>query len=161
MYDIISLAVPLLIELVLLVSIFFKNGVLLTIVIVSIFVSLSSELFKKIIGHFFDHDCLLRPNNGMCTYCTLFNGETLSENEIGFPSSHMSTATFISLSLSYFVCMSLEVTITVKILLYSLAVLFIGIVGLSRYKKRCHNIVQILAGFVYGILIMVIFIRKI
>ena len=71
----------------------------------------------------------------------------------GFPSGHMSTAAFFCVFIGLLVW---NRALPQKYLVVACGCLYIVATGIARYKKRCHNIVQIIAGTLLGGLMAVI-----
>jgi membrane-associated phospholipid phosphatase len=82
-----------------------------------------------------------RPD-GACD-CNLFNLGGKMDNKSGFPSGHVA-------SVSFFMEMMIlrdNISSWYNKLIYYIPVLLIAY---ARYMKKCHNIVQIIAGYILG-----------
>jgi membrane-associated phospholipid phosphatase len=108
----------------------------------------SVELFKKRIGRVSSDPIFYRPI-GYCD-CSLFNSDKVKGAVVpAFPSGHMATSTFLVLALFSY--------LEVETFYWILGFVYLFLMGVSRYKKRCHNSFQILCGFIYGCICFVFF----
>jgi len=82
-----------------------------------------------------------RPNGS--TDCGLFNTGGLMDHQSGFPSGHVTVISFIMNS--FLLTKTLKIY---NIILYNIPVL---LVGYARVMSGCHNIIQVIAGYVLGI----------
>lgn len=85
----------------------------------------------------------LRPANAM--NCSIFNTGGSYINRIGMPSGHVLLTTYILLSTGYLLNFSLPSMIGIYI--------WILLMAISRIKKNCHTILQVIIGFIIGALI--------
>lgn len=88
-----------------------------------------------------------RPN-GACD-CDLFNSGGLVDHKSGFPSGHVASTSFYMTLLYYD---SIEESLfkennNLKLLIYHIPSILMGI---ARYEKKCHNILQIICGMLLG-----------
>lgn len=114
-----------------------KDEFFLKIFLYNLLTVISVVLLKKLIPIFFDNKDVFKRPKGACN-CSLFgNG---SEGDFAFPSGHVASVTFI--------CMSMYVYFKRVEWLF-----LIPIVGFSRVYSSCHNTIQVVAGFVYGLFI--------
>ena len=66
----------------------------------------------------------------------------------GFPSGHMAVSTVFALGvLQMFPSMELA----------ALMLVWTGLIGWSRYEKKCHSVIQIAGGFLYGCFVSLVF----
>lgn len=114
-------------------------------------VGLSCEALKRVVAHVFknknidDMRWLYRPNaSGKCSF---FNRATIpTGSEIpAFPSTHMTIATFIVVSLIIKMRKSDN-----KIWLVVIGLSYLVAMAYSRKTKLCHNDLQIVAGIAFG-----------
>jgi membrane-associated phospholipid phosphatase len=86
-------------------------------------------------------DIFKRPNGA--TDCNLFNYGGKSDHCSGFPSGHVASITFF---------MEMLVLRNNVDVLYNKTTYYVPIllVAYSRYMKKCHNIIQIFAGYLLG-----------
>lgn len=116
---------------------------------------LITKYTKLASNHISDKTSLLyklsrRPITNECTKCDLFNSKIYAKDTPGFPSGHMAyTVFFFSYMLlkhsnTYFNAFK---TNKVILLIYTLCVFLMGI---ARYKKGCHTILQIFGGSFIG-----------
>ena len=106
-----------------------------------VIITLSLERLGKIITGKWYPPIFARPT-GACD-CSIFNDGGPVEGTPGFPSGHVAMA-------AYFAYIMVFKYFENSYLNLSIATLFPIIIGMSRYYKRCHNIYQILAGWVLG-----------
>jgi membrane-associated phospholipid phosphatase len=86
------------------------------------------------------HPIMLRPK-GACN-CNIANSGGCYENRIGMPSGHVLLAAFV---------VSWLVVHNPTPITFAMAAFVIIIVALARYKKKCHNILQVIVGAILGI----------
>ena len=86
--------------------------------------------------------------------CNLYNTDGNVEGHPGFPSGHMASTSFMTnlLYLKY----SNHKNLT-NYFLYNCFNIFICI---SRYQKNCHNLFQIIGGYIFGFIIAYLFYNK-
>jgi len=85
-----------------------------------------------------------RPDGA--TNCDLFNCGGDSSHKSGFPSGHMTSVSFYMNALMF----KYNKELTLKtIFIYNIPCVLMGI---ARYSKKCHNIVQIVFGYLYGLM---------
>ena len=106
------------------------------------FILYIEHLIKDFTQNFIYINILKRPDGAY--NCDLFNDGGLVDYKSGFPSGHMSVTSFFT-HLYYFkysenICWK-------SYLLYNS---FNLLMAYARYSKKCHNIFQILAGYVLG-----------
>ncbi len=106
------------------------------------FILFIEHLIKDYTQNYIFIDILKRPDGAY--NCGLFNDGGLVDHKSGFPSGHMSVTSFFT-HLYYF---KYSEKICWKSYLFynSLNLLM----AYARYSKKCHNIFQILAGYVLG-----------
>lgn len=75
--------------------------------------------------------------------CSLFNSGGLVDEKSGFPSGHMCSISFVMI---YLYLKNQKYT-SENFILYNIPVLLVAI---GRYMKGCHNLIQILAGYIVG-----------
>ena len=97
--------------------------------------------FSKIITTGWYPSIFKRPNGA--TDCNLFNLGGKSDHCSGFPSGHVASITIL---------MEMLLLRNDTTGLYNKITYYVPIVlmGYSRYMKKCHNIIQIFAGYVLG-----------
>jgi membrane-associated phospholipid phosphatase len=77
--------------------------------------------------------------------CDIFNSGGISSNESGFPSGHMTSVSFYMNA----ILLKSNKELTIKnIFLYNIPCILMGI---ARYNKNCHNLIQIIFGYLLGI----------
>lgn len=82
--------------------------------------------------------------------CNIWCIPSNDEGKPGFPSGHVASTTMIVLLLIYYI----------KDLRFTLfGLIYITLMGLSRYTKKCHNWVQIVNGFIFGLVGALVFIQ--
>ena len=77
--------------------------------------------------------------------CNVFNCGGISSNESGFPSGHM---TSVSLYMNAILLKSNKELTIKNVFLYNIPCILMGI---ARYNKNCHNVIQIIFGYLLGI----------
>ena len=93
-----------------------------------------------------------RPDDA--TNCSLFNAEGFVGNNSGFPSGHMGSTSFMT-NLFYFKnCTNKNIG---NYILYNFWNIFMGY---ARYNKNCHNLFQIICGYILGLCIAYLFYNK-
>jgi len=109
----------------------------------------TSEIFKKIFSILQSNNTLFyRPIGSQ--NCGLFNQYSMP-NSPAFPSSHVSIITFVSIVMIWFL-------FPTSFIAWIIIIGYNILIGISRYKKKCHNLFQIICGAIYGILCALIFI---
>jgi membrane-associated phospholipid phosphatase len=92
-----------------------------------------------------------RPE-GACD-CNLFNDGGIVENNSGFPSGHVAS-TCVYMSLLYFENGNMNINMFI---IYQIPTILMGI---ARYMKKCHNILQISFGASIGFIVAYILFYK-
>ena len=82
-----------------------------------------------------------RPNGA--TNCSLFNNGGLVDHKPGFPSGHVTSISFL---MNMLLLRNKNITLK-KIILYNIPIF---IMGYARIMKGCHNLIQIIAGYILG-----------
>jgi membrane-associated phospholipid phosphatase len=89
-------------------------------------------------------DCNILNNNGTC------------DDQPGFPSGHVATTSFFfNYLLLKYISNNNNINKLFYFILFNIPVLLMGV---SRYYKKCHNILQIIGGYVLGVIISIIMI---
>lgn len=140
MYDIISLSVcPLTLSpLAIYVITYDKEHI--SIFIYSIGLLVLTEIMKQCAVRISSNPICKRPAGAY--NCGALNNDGIVEYAPGFPSGHMTLATFVTVSL----CSNTHVCIQIASIGYLLCV------AESRMKKKCHNIFQVFGGVCIGLL---------
>ena len=86
--------------------------------------------------------------------CSLFNAGGPVGHKSGFPSGHMGTTSFMTNLFYLKNCNNKNVK---NYLLYNFWNVFMAY---ARYNKKCHNLFQIISGYILGLLIAYIFYYK-
>ena len=117
--------------------------VIVSIVITEIIISFSRQLPAF-------HPSMIRPTNAK--NCNLFNSGGDYSGKIGMPSGHVMLTTCISLSLLFIYTKTNNLyTIFKKYQAHiTITSLYILLMGISRVKRNCHNIPQVIGGFILG-----------
>ncbi len=111
--------------------------VLIGIVLIEIFIKISRIILPK-------NQYFLRPNDA--SNCSICNDGGDYSNRIGMPSGHVLMTTFI-----VYIYL-LDLSNNSNFYQYICGILIIFLVALSRVKKQCHTIPQVIVGAVLGIL---------
>ena len=107
---------------------------------------LYTEKVSKIVTKGMFPSLLKRPDNAI--NCNLFNlGGKVGKNS-GFPSGHVTIASYFSNYL--FFIHNDKLVDNNKMVFYNLYPILIG---LSRYHKNCHNLFQIVSGHILGFIV--------
>lgn len=138
--DIISLSLVPLLALPLLLGFLFKKQIYIIIFVAAFIIIFTVEIVKVLAAKISDHDVFKRPEEAY--NCTLLNGGGAASTKPGFPSGHVAVAVFITVSL---------LVLNPNIVLFILSLIYICLVGYSRYSKSCHNMPQIIVGGIYGV----------
>ena len=116
----------------------------------------SIQMFKQLPYPSFLYKFTMRPEGA--SGCDYLSSKGLCRyNTPGMPSGHMGTTAFFSIYnylyiTQHYLPQSLHYKLP-RITLFTLFTLFTGlliIMGWARYKKKCHNIWQIVIGSIYG-----------
>jgi len=99
------------------------------------------SISKKITTNMEPSFVFKRPNGAR--NCGLFNTGGLVDDESGFPSGHMTSISFVML----YLLLKTKNSNFSNFILYNIPILLVAI---GRYMKGCHNIIQILAGYIVG-----------
>jgi membrane-associated phospholipid phosphatase len=135
-YDIFSL-IPLFIEIYSLLSFNFR---LIFLLFVSVFIHYLIKYSTKDI-----YPSIFKRPDKACD-CNMYNSGGKVSNRPGFPSGHM---TAISVVMNYYLLKKQNLT-KFDVIIYNIPCLLVAI---GRYYKNCHNIVQIIAGYLLGLVI--------
>ena len=112
-------------------------------IIVNTIALIAHKIIKKItIGIY--PSIFKRPDGAI--NCDVFNCGGIASHKSGFPSGHMTSISFFMNSL--LIKSNKELTIN-NIFLYNIPCILMGI---ARYEKKCHNVIQILFGYLFGLL---------
>lgn len=108
-----------------------------------ILITITQLSLKHLTRNFF-----LRPE-GACD-CNYINKGGDAESEPGFPSGHVAITSFF---INYIYFKNIDDTNNIDLFFINLIPIF---VGLSRYKKKCHNAFQIFFGYLLSIIFLII-----
>ena len=106
-----------------------------------VILTLTLEKLGKIITGKWYPPVFARPSDA-CD-CSIFNDGGHVGGNPGFPSGHVAMAAYFSYIMVFKYFDNTYYNL-------GLATLFPIIIGMSRYYKRCHNIYQIIAGWILG-----------
>ena len=129
-----------------------------------VFVTLSIQVIKRIPWSESYYKYTMRPEGACdCDYLSLKG--IVKENTPGFPSGHMGTVSYFAINnILYYLDKYNNNNINNNhisknnIYLYViLNILFIFGTGWARIYKKCHNLLQVICGTLYGLIIGVIF----
>lgn len=134
-YDFISLSIIFL-------NIYLFFSLEFELLIVNTFALIVHKFIKKITKGYYP-EIFKRPNGAID--CDLFNCGGVSSNKSGFPSGHMTSISFFMNALLF----KSKKELTLKnVFLYNIPCILMGI---ARYNKNCHNLIQIIFGYLLGI----------
>ena len=112
---------------------------------IGVVLSLSIERILKIITTNSSFVPFKRPD-GACN-CNILNSGGIVDTASGFPSGHVAS-TSVYMTLLFFD--SNNEKNVYFFLIYHIPTLLMGI---ARYMKKCHNLLQICAGFIIGVMV--------
>ncbi len=112
------------------------------IVICELIIKVTRLVFPKV-GVF------LRPAGAV--NCNICNGGGDYTGKVGMPSGHVALTTFVFCALLQIYNSRLKGLI--RYVAYAVVITSICLMGLSRYYRKCHNIVQIITGVLLGIVL--------
>jgi membrane-associated phospholipid phosphatase len=84
-----------------------------------------------------------RPNSA-CD-CNIFNDGGIVSDKSGFPSGHMIS---ISLFMNGFLFKNNKKVDVTQFIIYNIPCILMGV---ARYQKKCHNLIQIIFGYLFGL----------
>lgn len=99
------------------------------------------------------HISILKRPIGACN-CSLYNLGGNVGGKPGFPSGHMSSISFMTNLIYFKFCKQKNL---LNYILYNFWNIFMGI---ARYQKKCHNLIQIIGGYLLGLLVAYLFYKK-
>lgn len=108
------------------------------------------DIFLGIVKHSIGNNETIFQRPQGASACNIFCMPSNDEGKPGFPSGHVATTTMMMLILTYYVN-NMYFTI--------FALIYIILMALSRYRKKCHNWTQITWGLIFGITGALVFIR--
>ena len=112
-----------------------------------VLITLTLEKFGKRITGDWEPSIFKRPDNAM--NCSLFNDGGFVGNNPGFPSGHVAMASFFS-----YIILFKYYEIDYKNMFF--ASLYPIFMSITRYYKGCHNIYQVIAGWILGLLVAIL-----
>ena len=122
-----------------------KDIKLLKIFIIGLLLVLSDNFIKQNIVKIFPKcNILYRPEGAF--NCNFLNEGGNASGKPGFPSGHVSTASYIMMSLYLYYKTNIE-----------LSIFYVLVVAFARLNKKCHNIYQVIGGMIYGYFVAKIF----
>ena len=118
-----------------------------------LFVSVSTDIIKRLPYPKSLYKITRRPEGAKnCDF--LSKGGICKVNAPGFPSGHMAATVFflvLIILLYYRDYRTFSAFAKDHYRLIGFSVLFIGLMGWSRYYKKCHNMIQIVGGSLFGL----------
>jgi len=99
-------------------------------------IDLSTAVIKRLTGHY---DFGKRPD-GACG-CDIFCVGPNVSGRPGFPSGHATVSTFVSAVLCWWYP---DATVY--------GVVYVLLTCIARYAKKCHSVLQLIVGVIYGLL---------
>lgn len=96
---------------------------------------------------------ILKRPLGACN-CSLYNLGGIVDGKPGFPSGHMSGSSFMTNLIYFKFCKQKNLW---TYILYNFWNIFMGI---ARYQKKCHNLIQIIGGYIFGLIVAYLFYEK-
>ena len=115
-----------------------------TYLILGIIITVFFQSFIKDIVDEDTYKVLKRPDDAYD--CNITNDDGFCGDEPGFPSGHVASASF------FFTLLLLRTNNFTKenLIKYNIPVV---IMGIARYKKSCHNVTQIIGGYILGLIV--------
>ena len=117
--------------------------------LIGLFLVLQIERFIKNKTKNINITILKRPHNA--SNCNGKNDDGNVGNDPGFPSGHMSATSFMTNLYYLKQCKTKNIS---NYILYNSWNIFMGY---ARYSKNCHNIVQIIGGYLLGLMVAFVF----
>lgn len=108
------------------------------------------DVFIGIVKHFVGNKASVFKRPQGASACNILCIQSNDEGKPGFPSGHTASTTMMLLIIAYYI-KDFRFTI--------FALIYISLMGLSRYKKKCHNWTQIFSGLVFGVVGALVFIQ--
>lgn len=124
-----------------------KNIIYFYLLLAVIIVTCTTAILKYIFAIISDNPVFYRPKGA--EHCSVWNDKCCPYAP-AFPSGHMSVSTFLAITLVLILYPS-------SIIAWFVAISYIVVMGASRYMKQCHNLPQITAGVIYGLICVWIF----
>lgn len=117
--------------------------VIMSIIITEIIISFSRQLPAF-------HPVMLRPAGAK--NCNLFNSGGSYDGQLAMPSGHMMLTTCLSISLLFLYAgtNNLKTIAVTNPVAFSSVIVYIFLMGGSRIMRGCHNIPQVIIGFLIG-----------
>jgi len=112
----------------------------IVLIIGCMFCILLHNIFKEITYGWYP-PIFKRPNGA--TDCNLFNTGGLIDHKSGFPSGHVTSISFLMYSL----LLKIGDIDFKNIILYNIPIM---LVAYARIMKGCHNLIQVVAGYLLG-----------
>jgi membrane-associated phospholipid phosphatase len=106
-------------------------------------------ILKSITTDLEPHNIFKRPVGA--NDCSLFNNGGLVEHESGFPSGHVTSVSFVMNYLYYQSSNNIK-----NNFIFNIPTILVAI---GRYMGNCHNIIQIIAGYLLGFSIAYLMIK--
>jgi membrane-associated phospholipid phosphatase len=114
-----------------------------------IFTTISIQMFKQIPYPSSYYKYTMRPQGA--SGCDYYSAKGLvPDNSPGMPSGHMGTTAFFIIYNYLYLNNNYKNLTHYKPLIIIVFSGLITIMGWARYKKKCHNIYQIIIGSIYG-----------
>jgi membrane-associated phospholipid phosphatase len=95
----------------------------------------------------------LRPVNA--ANCNIYNQGGVYNNRIGMPSGHVLLTTFILFSLGY---INYKETFYLNNY-FLLCLVWIVLMAVSRVKRNCHTVLQVIMGAAFGYILYIIWVK--
>lgn len=110
-------------------------------------ISTAISLPLKILSRKLFGDITHRPKGA--SYCDTFNLKPKPSEPSGFPSGHMITVTTF--------CVAMCLVYPYPVVVTS-SVIWITLMGIARYKKKCHDVPQVIGGIAFGAIFGTVFV---
>lgn len=153
-HDMVSISIVPLMGIPLCTGIVYGDATYMLVFLGALAVGLTTNILKVAIGSITRDPLFYRPRGAL--FCTLLNGKC-DPRAPAFPSGHVSVATFLTIAL-YRLYLDRDRDPFTQPFLVAGACVYIVAVAYSRYAKRCHNVLQIVGGFLYGVLSYFVFV---
>jgi membrane-associated phospholipid phosphatase len=116
--------------------------------------ALGGLIFTNLLSEFLKYNIFCRNTRpALANNCNLNNNDGQQGGKPGMPSSHAAITTYFVLS---YISIDYSINNRIDYPLYGFMLAYLYLVLLSRYRKHCHSIEQLIAGFVLGASVFVI-----
>jgi membrane-associated phospholipid phosphatase len=120
-----------------------KSETIIAICVFAVVVDVTTQLLKTFLGNYISASILHRPDKN--AKCSMLNRNSNEKwGTFAIPSGHMTSVVIFAIAF-VFIFQNNFVVLT--------GILYIVLMAFARYYKKCHNLLQIIAGILYGSLL--------